>query len=91
MLSRVSLRRLVSRTTTAARPSDKPPSRRMLGGHGRADHHHPPAPPTFARLPVPTAPLHEENELLWSDGVAPEMALDYDAPEISRMQGLAMW
>ena len=65
-------------------------SRRGFGGHGHADHHAPP-PPSFARLPVPSAPVHEEYDLLWNDGVAPEMALDYDAPEISKWQGLAMW
>jgi hypothetical protein len=35
--------------------------------------------------------LHEQDELIWNDGVAPEAALDFDAPHISKWQGLAMW
>ena len=55
------------------------------GGHGG------PTPPTFQRLPVPKGPVHEEYELLWDDGVAPELALDFDAPHVSKTKGLAMW
>jgi hypothetical protein len=77
--------------TTALRcsPQAKTAARR-LGGHGHSEHH-PPAPPSFARLPAPDSPVHEERELLWDDPVAPEMALDFDAPEISKWKGLAMW
>jgi hypothetical protein len=35
--------------------------------------------------------LHEEDELIWNDGVAPEAALDFDAPHISKAEGLAWW
>jgi hypothetical protein len=28
---------------------------------------------------------------VWSDGVAPETAIDFDAPHISPLQGLAYW
>mmetsp|Transcript_4567 Transcript_4567/g.6812 ORF Transcript_4567/g.6812 Transcript_4567/m.6812 type:complete len:135 (+) Transcript_4567:101-505(+) len=49
------------------------------------------APPTFARLPRETAPLAEEAELLWDDGVAPELALDMDVQEFSRAKGIAWW
>mmetsp|Transcript_17704 Transcript_17704/g.21534 ORF Transcript_17704/g.21534 Transcript_17704/m.21534 type:complete len:109 (+) Transcript_17704:200-526(+) len=50
-----------------------------------------PAPPTFQRLPVPSKKLHEENELLWDDSVAPELTLDFDLPNYSFGQGLAMF
>src|SRR4051794_6262077 len=56
----------------------------MGGGHG-------PAPPTFVRLPPPNKPLHEESELIWHDGVAPEVTIDFDAPEVSKLRGLASW
>lgn len=36
-------------------------------------------------------PLPEQDELIWNDGVAPETALDFDAPHISRAKGLAWW
>lgn len=52
---------------------------RKLGGHSHA-----PPPPTFARLPEAKSRLHEESELVWHDGVAPELAIDFDAPELSR-------
>ena len=29
--------------------------------------------------------------MIWDDGVAPEMALDVDAPHISKWEGLAWW
>lgn len=35
--------------------------------------------------------LHEEDELIWNDGVAPEAALDFDAPHVSKAAGLAWW
>lgn len=59
--------------------------RRMGGGGG----HGIPAP--FARTPVPNRPLHEEHELIWDDGVAAETCLDFDAPFISRTEGLKMF
>ena len=47
--------------------------------------------PPFKRSPAPSQPLHEEHELIWDDGVAPEVALDFDAPYISRALGLKMF
>lgn len=41
--------------------------------------------------PPPPSQLPEEHELIWDDGVAPEMALDIDAPHISAWEGLAWW
>jgi len=35
--------------------------------------------------------LHEQDELVWNDGVAPETAIDFDVPHYSRAKGLAMW
>lgn len=35
--------------------------------------------------------LHEEDELIWNDGVAPETALDFDAPHVSKTAGLLWW
>ena len=34
------------------------------------------------------AQLHEQDELVWNDGVAPETAIDFDAPHISAGTGL---
>lgn len=42
-------------------------------------------------LPLPSRPIHEHDELVWNDGVAPEAALDFDAPHISKTTGLLMW
>ena len=79
---------LLSRCRPLAAAAARPRAavRRFGGGHG-----HGPAPPSFARLPPPSGPVHEEADLLWNDSVAPELALDFDAPEISREKGLAMW
>jgi hypothetical protein len=33
----------------------------------------------------------EESELLWDDGVAPELCIDFDAPWYSRSEGLMWW
>jgi hypothetical protein len=48
-----------------------------------------------AALRIATRPvcsqLHEENELVWNDGVAPETALDFDVPHYSKSTGLFMW
>eukprot|EP00594_Rhizosolenia_setigera_P013955 CAMPEP_0178960410 /NCGR_PEP_ID=MMETSP0789-20121207/12950_1 /TAXON_ID=3005 /ORGANISM="Rhizosolenia setigera, Strain CCMP 1694" /LENGTH=132 /DNA_ID=CAMNT_0020643759 /DNA_START=66 /DNA_END=464 /DNA_ORIENTATION=+ len=50
----------------------------------------PPLPP-FARNLAPTEKLVEHHDLVWDDGVAPEVTIDYDASHISSRQGLAMW
>ena len=61
---------------------------RMMGGGGHDDHT---LEPPFHRLPLPNRPLPEEDELIWNDRVAPETALDFDAPHISSNTGLLMW
>lgn len=35
--------------------------------------------------------LHEEDELIWNDGVAPETAIDFDAQHVSKGSGLLWW
>ena len=35
--------------------------------------------------------LHEQDELIWNDGVAPETAIDFDAPHLSAGYGLLWW
>lgn len=51
-------------------------------------HHHRPPPPPFARLPTPSSRLHEEAELVWNDGVAPETLIDFDAPHVPKYTAL---
>jgi hypothetical protein len=46
----------------------------------------PPPPPAPARLQ-----LHEQNELVWNDGVAPETAIDFDVPHWSAVKGAMLW
>lgn len=75
---------LVALPTTTAR-STNVLSKRMMGGGGG------PAPPAFVRLPPPNKPLPEEYELLWHDGVAPEMAVDFDSPHVSTLTALRLW
>jgi hypothetical protein len=33
----------------------------------------------------------ENSDAVWDDGVAPELALDFDAPHISSREALATW
>ena len=35
--------------------------------------------------------MTENSDCVWDDGVAPELALDFDAPHISSREGLAYW
>ncbi|GBG33502.1 NADH dehydrogenase ubiquinone 1 beta subcomplex subunit 8, mitochondrial [Hondaea fermentalgiana] len=48
-------------------------------------------PPSFMRLPAPKEQLHEHNDLVWDDGVAPEPTIDFDAPNVDRFTGFLMW
>mmetsp|Transcript_13890 Transcript_13890/g.40625 ORF Transcript_13890/g.40625 Transcript_13890/m.40625 type:complete len:124 (-) Transcript_13890:192-563(-) len=50
----------------------------------------PPVPP-FARAPAPTEKLVENSDAVWDDGVAPELAFDFDCQHISSQEGLAWW
>ena len=61
----------------------------VLGGGG-GDHHAPNMPP-FARLRPPSTKLPEEVELVWDDTVAPETAIDFDAPHVSTAEVLKMF
>nr|CCA20794.1 conserved hypothetical protein [Albugo laibachii Nc14] len=49
---------------------------------------HRPPPPPFARLPPPKNRLHEDIELVWNDGVAPETFIDFEAAHIGKYQAL---
>lgn len=48
-------------------------------------------PAPFVRYPAPSRPLNEEHELIWDDGVAPETCIDFDAPHMSKNEGLQWW
>merc|ERR1719276_640549 len=50
----------------------------------------PPA-PSFMQQPTATRPLHEQQDIIWDDGVAPEVTLDFDAPHIPRWMTGVMW
>mmetsp|Transcript_3510 Transcript_3510/g.4665 ORF Transcript_3510/g.4665 Transcript_3510/m.4665 type:complete len:127 (-) Transcript_3510:202-582(-) len=50
----------------------------------------PPLPP-FARAPVPTQKLVENNDAVFDDGVAPELALDFDCQHVSKTEGVLSW
>eukprot|EP00557_Chaetoceros_sp_GSL56_P004104 CAMPEP_0176487930 /NCGR_PEP_ID=MMETSP0200_2-20121128/6421_1 /TAXON_ID=947934 /ORGANISM="Chaetoceros sp., Strain GSL56" /LENGTH=126 /DNA_ID=CAMNT_0017884845 /DNA_START=66 /DNA_END=446 /DNA_ORIENTATION=+ len=50
----------------------------------------PPLPP-FARSPVPSQKLVENNDAVWDDGVAPELALDFDCQHVSKTEGILSW
>ena len=47
--------------------------------------------PPFARNLAPTSRLPEEHELVWDDGVAPELTIDFDAQHVPKWEGLAWW
>lgn len=47
--------------------------------------------PIFQRNKPIDFPLVEDHELVWNDGVAAETCLDFDAPHLSRWEGLAWW
>jgi len=49
--------------------------------------HRPPAPP-IARIAEASQPLHEDAELVWNDGVAPETLIDFDAPHVPKYRAL---
>jgi len=38
-----------------------------------------------------TLQLAENNDAIWDDGVAPELALDFDMPHISSREALGTW
>ncbi|KAA0149952.1 hypothetical protein FNF27_06251 [Cafeteria roenbergensis] len=61
------------------------------GGHGPAPLVSGHIEPPFHRMPPTNRELHEENELIWNDGVAPETCLDFDAPHYTSSGGLMMW
>eukprot|EP00499_Haloplacidia_sp_CaronLabIsolate_P010309 CAMPEP_0196769108 /NCGR_PEP_ID=MMETSP1104-20130614/337_1 /TAXON_ID=33652 /ORGANISM="Cafeteria sp., Strain Caron Lab Isolate" /LENGTH=130 /DNA_ID=CAMNT_0042139193 /DNA_START=10 /DNA_END=402 /DNA_ORIENTATION=+ len=56
------------------------------GGHGGGGM----VPPMVPRTP-PQEKLDENFDLIWDDGVAPETALDFDAPNVSNAQVAAWW
>ena len=58
---------------------------------GAAGGHPTPNLPPFARLRPPTSQLPEEVELVWDDTVAPETALDLDAPHVDNKEVYGMF
>mgnify|MGYP003386600770 CR=1 FL=1 len=58
------------------------------GGDG---HGHGPMMPPFGRLAPPTGSIPENVELVWDDSVAPESAIDFDAPHVSTKEAIAMF
>ena len=61
---------------------------RPVRGAGRGSA---PAPPPFVRLRKPNEKLNTEHELLWDDGVAPELCIDFDASHVTAWEGAKMW
>jgi len=53
--------------------------------------HYPPPVPPFARSPPRKEPMTENSDAVWDDGVAPELALDFDAPNVSTREALYTW
>ena len=35
--------------------------------------------------------MNEDHELIWDDGVAPEVTIDFDAPHLSSREGAQWW
>jgi len=50
----------------------------------------PPLPP-FTRIPTSVQKLSEHNDAIFDDGVAPEVALDFDCQHISKTEGGLTW
>mmetsp|Transcript_14541 Transcript_14541/g.21445 ORF Transcript_14541/g.21445 Transcript_14541/m.21445 type:complete len:125 (-) Transcript_14541:54-428(-) len=75
MASRLLLRRSVARASSSSI---------QRGGAS------PPLPP-FQRLPTPSQPLVENHDIIFDDGVAPELALDFDCPHISSGEAVTTW
>ena len=63
--------------------------RRLVRGGG--GHDHGPMMPPFGRLQPPKASLPENVELVWDDSVAPETAIDFDAPHVSTKEAVLMF
>ncbi|GKZ00865.1 hypothetical protein MPSEU_001038200 [Mayamaea pseudoterrestris] len=47
--------------------------------------------PAFKRSPPKQSSLIENYDALWDDGVAPELALDFDMPSVSSGEALQTW
>ena len=58
-----------------------------MGGGGHSDVMQPP----FVQRALDKGTIHEHDELVWDDGVAPETCLDFDAPHISKSTGGLWW
>ena len=58
---------------------------------GGGGHDHGPMMPPFGRLQPPTSSLPENVELVWDDSVAPESAIDFDAPHVSTNEAMFMF
>jgi len=74
--SRIMLRRTVQQTALRLRGA---------AGHGGA------MAPSFVQRRTDVEQFTEEDELVWDDGVAPETAIDFDAPHVNKWKSLGMW
>jgi hypothetical protein len=88
LLARSSIARVRTHATATAQGGAVARAQRSALVRGGAER--PPA-PAFMQQPTPTAPLHEQADAIWDDGVAPEMTLDFDAPHVPRWMTAAMW
>jgi len=75
-------------TTLARRSTAKSAAAAVQKSTVRALGASPPTPP-FARNLAPGEKLVEDHELVWDDGVAPELTIDFDAQHVSTGEGLA--
>eukprot|EP00550_Attheya_septentrionalis_P002443 CAMPEP_0198283480 /NCGR_PEP_ID=MMETSP1449-20131203/3047_1 /TAXON_ID=420275 /ORGANISM="Attheya septentrionalis, Strain CCMP2084" /LENGTH=133 /DNA_ID=CAMNT_0043980089 /DNA_START=81 /DNA_END=482 /DNA_ORIENTATION=- len=83
-VSTKALRPLVQRMASSHAVRTYSSSKALSGGHS------PPLPP-FRQLPTPSEKLVENHDCVWDDGVAPELALDFDCQHVSSTEGLAWW
>lgn len=81
---------MASRLQTLRAPAVRSMNKALAAQQARSLGSSPPTPP-FARNLAPTTKLVEDHELVWDDGVAPELTIDFDSQHVSTGEGLAWW